>query len=115
MSKNIKTIQRDRRRKRVRSKVSGDAQKPRVSVFRSNRYITVQAIDDNEGKTLAFAWSKKWPDLSPKDSSFEAGKEIAKSLLEKGILKAVFDRGGYIYTGNISKVADGLREGGLKI
>lgn len=111
---NKKTSQRIRRHKRIRAKVSGTALKPRVSVFRSNKYVFVQAIDDDARMTLASAWTRGMKGTLS-DASWEAGKKVAADLLQKGIKHAVFDRGGFIYTGTIARVADGLREGGLKM
>lgn len=110
-----KTLKRQRRHKRIRAKVRGTAVCPRISVFRSNRYLFVQAIDDDAGKTLASAWTKQWKDKSTSDAAFEAGKDVAAKLKGLGAEKGVFDRGGFIYTGNISRVAEGVREGGLKM
>jgi len=110
-----KTVQRKRRHARIRAQVSGTADKPRVSVFRSNRYIYVQAIDDTAGKTIASAWTRQWKDMPLADAAREVGKAIAEKLKTHKIEKAVFDRGGFIYTGNIARVAEGLREGGLRV
>ncbi|PIR38586.1 MAG: 50S ribosomal protein L18 [Candidatus Zambryskibacteria bacterium CG10_big_fil_rev_8_21_14_0_10_42_12] len=110
-----KTLKRQRRHKRIRAKIQGTVDAPRISVFRSNKHVFVQAIDDVAGKTLASAWTKNWKDKALQDASFEAGKDVAGKLMKAGITKGVFDRGGFIYTGNITKVAEGLREGGLKI
>lgn len=115
MATHVKTIQRDRRRKRIRAQVSGSASKPRISVFRSNKYVFVQAIDDTNGTTLASAWSRAWKDKPLKESSLEVGKDIAQKLVAKKITEAVFDRGGFIYTGNIARVAEGVRAGGVKM
>ena len=91
--------------KRVRAKVFGTMERPRLSVFRSNKYVFLQIIDDLAGKTIVGLRSS-----SPK----EAGKKIAILAKEKNIDTVVFDRGGYLYKGRIKEVADGAREGGLK-
>jgi len=108
-----------RRKIRVRKKIYGVGSKPRMSVFRSNRYIYVQMIDDDKGITIVEASSLN---LSPKNKSqkkveqaLEVGKNIAKKAIEKGIKEAVFDRNGYKYHGRVKAVAEGAREGGLNI
>ena len=109
--------QRLKRHKRVRAKISGTSQKPRLSVYRSNANITAQIIDDTKGVTLVSA--------STLEASFEgigSNKEAAKKIglivaeraIKEGITEVVFDRGGYIYHGRVSALADGAREGGLK-
>lgn len=96
---------RDRKRKKIRAKISGTAERPRFSVFKSNTAIYAQLIDDNAGITLA---SAKGSDAK------KVGKEIAQFALEKSVKKAVFDRGGYIYTGKVKALAEGARAGGLE-
>lgn len=91
---------------RTRSKIRGVAGKPRFSVFRSNRYVYAQLIDDDQSVTLASASTK---------ASKNPGELIAKKAIEKGIKKAVFDRGGYKYHGRIKKVVEEARKAGLKI
>lgn len=104
-----------RRKLRIREKLSGDSLRPRLSIFRSNKFIYGQIIDDTNGKTLLSVSSKLIDgDLNKVDSSYEAGKELAKKALEKGINTVVFDRNGYIYHGRVQKFAEGSREGGLK-
>lgn len=114
MDTKIKKIQRDRRRKRVRAKVFGVSEKPRLSIFRSNKYITAQLIDDSKGVTLASATSKNIEGKSVLIKAKAVGASIAKQAVSKNISKVVFDRGGYIYTGSVSAVAEGAREAGLK-
>ena len=97
--------QRIQRHKRVRSKVVGTSNRPRLSVFRSNKYVFLQLIDDSKGETLASIRS---------DLAFDAGKLLAEMAKKKNIKEAVFDRGGYVYGGRVKQVADGAREGGLK-
>ncbi|MDD5071984.1 MAG: 50S ribosomal protein L18 [Patescibacteria group bacterium] len=119
MDKNRKkNINRAVRRARIRSRVAGTKKRPRLSVFRSNRGMYVQLIDDEAGKTLASAHSKeaaknKGGD-SKKDVSFELGKLIAKKAADKKIKQVVFDRGGYKYHGRVKTLAEGAKEGGLK-
>lgn len=118
MDKNkIKKEKRDRRHKRIRSRISGTASVPRLSVFKSNIYIYAQLIDDDNQKTLASASSldlKKGKKVGNKTvSAHETGKMLAEKALGQKIKKVVFDRGGYVYTGRVKALADGAREGGL--
>ena len=104
-----------RRRRRVRAKVSGTADRPRISVFRSNRGIFAQLIDDDAGVTLA---SVQWTEealrsLKPMEQATEAGKLLASRAKDAGVDTAVFDRGGYQYHGRVKALAEGAREGGL--
>jgi large subunit ribosomal protein L18 len=104
-----------RRRRRVRSKVHGSAERPRISVFRSNRGIFAQLIDDDAGRTLA---SVQWTEsdlrsLKPMEQANAAGKLLAERAKAAGIDTAVFDRGGYQYHGRVKALAEGAREGGL--
>ena len=105
-----------RRRRRVRSKVRGTAERPRISVFRSNRGIFAQLIDDDAGVTLA---SVQWTEeslrtLKPMEQATEAGKLLASRAKDAGVDTAVFDRGGYQYHGRVQALAEGAREGGLR-
>jgi large subunit ribosomal protein L18 len=101
---------------RVRKKISGEATKPRLSVFRSNKAIYCQAIDDVKKVTLAAASSKEVTatGLNKVQQSVEVGKIIASKLLSLNISDISFDRGGYLYHGRVKALADGAREGGLK-
>jgi large subunit ribosomal protein L18 len=104
-----------KRRRRVRAKVHGSAVRPRISVFRSNRGIFAQLIDDDAGRTLA---SVQWTEealrsLKPMEQATEAGKLLASRAKAAGIDTAVFDRGGYQYHGRVKALAEGAREGGL--
>ena len=105
------------RHKRVRAKIIGSKERPRLSVYRSNKHVFLQLIDDEKKKTL-LSISDKAPKNKKKatksELSYEAGKSLAKKAIEAGIKKIVFDRGGYIYKGRVQKVAEGAREGGLK-
>lgn len=113
-----RNIQRARRHKRVRAKVKGTAEKPRLSVFRSNRGVFLQLVDDTVGNTLAFARMEgsgaKKTKGTKTERVAEAGEKLAKQALEKKIAKAVFDRGEYRYHGIVKAVAEGARKGGLK-
>jgi large subunit ribosomal protein L18 len=107
---------RERIKKGVRRKISGTSEKPRLSVFRSNRGLYVQIIDDIKGVTLASASTVELGEkakLNVNDSK-NVGKKIAEKALASGIQNIVFDRNGYLYHGNIKAFADGAREGGLK-
>ena len=110
-----KQAQRIRRKGRVRAKISGTAACPRLSVFRSNRGIYAQIIDDQAGKTLIGAGSGEIKSGGKKaEASFELGKLIAKKASAKSISRVVFDRNGYKYHGRVKALAQGAREGGLK-
>lgn len=104
-----------RRKLRIREIISGTSVRPRLSVFRSNRYIYGQIVDDLSGKTIISVSTKALVSSSSKlDSSFAAGNDIAKRAVEKGITSVVFDRNGYIYHGRVQKFAEGSRQGGLE-
>jgi large subunit ribosomal protein L18 len=103
-----------RRAARVRAKVNGTAERPRLSVFKSHRYIYAQIIDDVKGNTLVASSSKDVKGKSPADRAKEVGLDLAKKAMVAKIKKIVFDRGGYLYTGKIQLVAEGAREGGLE-
>jgi len=105
-----------RRHRRVRGKVSGTAERPRLAVFRSNRGIFAQLVDDDAGRTLA---SAGWNALatapgSKSDQAAEVGKALAAAAKQAGIEQCVFDRGGYLFHGRVKALADGAREGGLR-
>ena len=117
--KNNKTFRRNRIRQRIKKVVSGTSDYPRLSVFRSNKEIYCQLIDDVNGKTIVQTSSrdKSIADLKLKSNieiSFNVGKSVAELAVKKGIDKIKFDRGGYLYHGRIKSLADGAREGGLK-
>ena len=106
-----------RRHRRVRGKVTGTAERPRLVVTRSNRGIVAQLVDDREGRTLASAtWLqvKKTFKGNKKDQATEVGKLLAESAKQAKIESVVFDRGGYLYHGRVKALADAAREGGLK-
>ncbi|MDH6358203.1 50S ribosomal protein L18 [Parabacteroides sp. PF5-9] len=102
-------------KKGIRGKVSGTTERPRLTVFRSNKQIYAQVIDDTTGKTLAAASSLKIEEkISKKELAAKVGELIAKSAQEAGIQVVVFDRNGYLYHGRIKELADAARNGGLK-
>ena len=110
-----KPAQRLKRRRRVRAKVRGTAERPRISVFRSNRGIFAQLIDDDSGRTVA---SVNWTEsdlrgLGRMEQAQRAGALLAERAKAAGVETAVFDRGGYQYHGRVKALADGAREGGL--
>jgi large subunit ribosomal protein L18 len=117
VSKKDKNEQRYRKHLSIRGKISGTAERPRLVVYRSNKNIYAQIIDDTKGTTLAAAASneKGFEGIgSNKEAAKKVGSMIAERAKAKGIETVVFDRGGYIYHGRVSELADGAREGGLK-
>lgn len=118
--KRLKKV-RERRGKRVRSKIFGTEARPRLSVFRSSRYIYVQAIADDVGRTLAQASTldreikESAKGLKKVEVAREVGKLLGKNLLSKNIEKAVFDRGRFLYHGRVKSLAEGVREMGIKL
>jgi len=105
-----------KRRRRVRAKVRGSAERPRIAVFRSNRGVFAQLIDDDGGRTLAsVSWTE--PELrgaKPMEQAKRAGALLAERAASAGVTGAVFDRGGYQYHGRVRALAEGAREGGLR-
>ena len=117
VSKKDKNLQRLKRHTRVRSKVSGTTERPRLAVYRSNANIYAQIIDDVKGVTLCSASTieKGFDGIgSNKEAAKKVGQKIAERAIANGITEVVFDRGGYIYHGRVSELAAGAREGGLK-
>ncbi len=114
------TIRRERRVRRVRAKVAGTSDRPRLNVFRSNRHIFAQIIDDSKGHTLVAASTldadvrAQAAQLKKRDEAKAVGKLLARRAAEKGLKQVVFDRGGYLYHGRIKSLAEGAREGGLE-
>ena len=105
----------DRRHRRVRKKVSGTSERPRLAVYRSNKHIYAQVIDDVAGRTLAAsATTTAKADGAPTEQAKSVGLEIAAKAKSAGITQVTFDRGGFRYHGRIQAVADGAREGGLE-
>ena len=115
-----KNAVRQRRHARVRKTITGTAEAPRMNVYRSLNHIYAQIIDDVAGKTLVACSTldkqvvESVKELTKKEAAKVVGTEIAKRALEKGITEVVFDRGGYLYHGRVSELAEGAREGGLK-
>lgn len=105
----LRKSNRERRKIRIRGKVSGTASRPRLSVFRSNKYVSAQIIDDVSGKTLVSASGAK-----DAKAAFETGKQLAAAAKDAKISEVVFDRNGYTFHGRIKSLAEGAREGGLK-
>lgn len=108
----------ERRKLRVRKKVFGTAKKPRLSVYRSLKYTYAQLIDDDAGRTLLSTFNevkKIHKGKKKTEAAFESGKLLAKMALGKGIKDVVFDRNGYRFHGRVKNLADGAREGGLKL
>ncbi len=114
-----KNAERQRRHTRVRKKISGTAQTPRLNVYRSLNHVYVQLIDDTKGVTLCSASTMEKDvkaeikDMTKTDAAKVVGKKAAEKALKQGIKEVVFDRGGYLYTGRVQAVADGAREAGL--
>src|SRR3954452_20747998 len=102
-----------RRRRRVRAKVVGTAERPRISVFRSNRGISAQLVDDLSGRTLAAAEWTEFRGAAKADQAAQVGKALAERAKSAGVESAVFDRGGYQYHGRVKALAEAAREGGL--
>ncbi|GIW67419.1 MAG: 50S ribosomal protein L18 [Candidatus Parcubacteria bacterium] len=103
-----------RRKKRVRAKILGTKERPRLSIFRSNQHIYAQIIDDTEGRTLVSANSLKLKGLTNKDKVLKVAEDLAEKAKTKGIEKVVFDRNGFSYKGRIKLLAEKLRELGLE-
>ena len=112
-SVNIKKEQRTRRHKRIRAKIFGTEEKPRLSVFKSNKHISAQIIDDVNSKTLISCHSREVKGKNMMEKSTKVGELIASKAGIKKIKEVVFDRGGFIYTGNVQALAEGARKGGL--
>jgi large subunit ribosomal protein L18 len=116
VSRKDKNAARLKRHVRVRAKISGTAERPRLAVYRSERNISAQVIDDVAGVTLvsASSYEKEFGTGGNKEAARKVGKLVAERAIEKGITEVVFDRGGYLYHGRVSELAEGAREGGLK-
>ena len=109
-----KTDRRNKIKARIRGRISGTAQRPRMTVFRSNKQIYVQLIDDLAGKTLVATSSKGIENGNKTEIAAIVGQNIAKKALEAGITEVVFDRNGYLFHGRVKSLADAARQGGLK-
>jgi large subunit ribosomal protein L18 len=120
LSKQVKNSGRYRRKRRIRKKIFGTAERPRLSVYRSNAHIYAQVIDDEQGRTLASASTVdrelrgQLDEMEKQEAARKVGELVAKRATAAGVERVVFDRNGYIYHGRISSLADGAREGGLK-
>lgn len=115
MDLNLKRAKRYRRHKRIRAKIFGTSQVPRLCVFRSNKHIYAQIIDDEKGHTLVSAKDMELKEKKKKsDMAFELGKLIAQKAKKLKIERVVFDRGGYLYHGRVKRLAEGARQAGLK-
>ena len=116
VSKKNKNAARLKRHIRVRGKISGTAERPRLAVYRSTNNISAQIIDDVKGVTLvsASSYEKDFATGGNKEAAKKVGQLLADRAKEKGISEVVFDRGGYLYHGRVSELAEGAREGGLK-
>ncbi len=113
-----KALRRQKIRYKIRNKIAGSAERPRISVFRSNKYIYGQVIDDDKGVTLAKVSSKEETvssEGSKKEIAKAAGMQLAERAKAAGVSEVVFDRSGYLYHGRIQAFAEGLREGGLNL
>jgi len=118
MSTNNKVLRRGKIKARVRSRVNGTAERPRLTVFRSNKQIYAQLVDDVNGKTITGASSRiaaiSDAGVSKVEEAAMVGKELAQKAVQAGITKVVFDRNGYLYHGRVKSLAEGAREGGLE-
>ncbi len=114
MSTQKKETKRLRLKKKIRVKVAGTADRPRLSVYRSNKFIYAQVIDDNTGKTLASGSDVTLKKGTKTERAVEVGALVAKASADKGIKEVVFDRNGFKYTGRIKTLADSARKAGLK-
>ncbi len=109
-----KIARRNKIKTRIRGKVSGTAERPRMTVFRSNKAIYVQLVDDLAGKTLCSASSKGMTEGTKSQISEKVGEAVAKKAMEMGITQVVFDRNGYLFHGRVKSLADAARKAGLK-
>lgn len=109
-----KIQRRNKIKARIRGRISGTAARPRMTVFRSNKQIYVQLVDDLAGKTLVSASSKGITEGNKSEIAAKVGESIAKKALEAGISEVVFDRNGYLFHGRVKSLADAARNGGLK-
>lgn len=110
----IKTLRREARHARVRAKVTGTAERPRLSIYKSNTRLTAQIINDDKGVTLVSVDSSKEKGKTPRERAESAAAALAKAAKGKDVSKVVFDRGGFQYTGTVKAFADAARAGGLE-
>ena len=113
-STDLKVKSRSRRHARIRAKIFGTSDQPRLSVFKSNKHISAQIIDDESGVTIAGAHSREVKGKNMMEKASLVGESLASKALAKKVKKVVFDRGGFIYTGNVRALAEGARKGGLQ-
>ena len=113
MTQVTRTQRRSKRRRRIRARVSGTAERPRLAIFRSNKHMYAQVINDDTGETLAAADSLDQDDVSMMEAAQAVGEMVAEAAQEAGIEKVVFDRSGYNYTGKVAALAESAREAGL--
>lgn len=111
---NTKKQQRERRKARIRSTISGTEERPRLSVFKSNKYLEAQVINDITRQTIFSATTKAIKKGTPTEKAIEIGKKIGTELKSKKVESVVFDRGGYVFIGQIKALADTVREQGIK-
>ncbi len=109
-----KQLNKERRHNRIRARVHGTPQRPRLSVYKSNRYLHAQIIDDTKGVTIAAGTTKEWPGKKM-ESARKLGEELAKRAHAAGITAVVFDRGGFRYTGRVATLADAVRQAGIQV
>lgn len=110
---NKKIVGRNRRHARIRAKISGTTERPRLALYRSNQYLSAQVIDDTLGKTLASVTTKNMKGKTLGEKVAAAGNVLAESAKKAGVSEVVFDRGGFSYIGNVKLFADTVREGGI--
>lgn len=103
-----------KRHKKIRKRISGTNDRPRLSVFRSGKHIYAQVIDDSSGKTLVAESDLKLDKFKKTEKAYTVGKKLAEKATKKKIKQVIFDRGGFLYHGRVAKLAKGAREGGLK-
>jgi large subunit ribosomal protein L18 len=108
-------IKRQRRQHRIRARLRGTAERPRISVYRSNHYVWVQLIDDEAGRTLAAVHGKQFAGVPKLEQAKRVGIALAAVARAAGVTAVVFDRSGYLYHGRVKAVADSLRQGGLSV
>ncbi|TAL49316.1 50S ribosomal protein L18 [Patescibacteria group bacterium] len=109
----VKKMRRLRRQRRVRARVRGTALRPRLSVFRSNKFLSAQVVNDDDGRTLCALSTQVLAGRTRREKARELGRRIAAQVKSAGVGRVVFDRGRFLYTGGIRELAEGAREGGL--
>jgi large subunit ribosomal protein L18 len=110
-----KLERRSRRKRGIRKKITGTGQKPRITVFKSNRHLYVQAIDDSSGSTLSACSDGDAKVACTVDNAAAIGQKLAADLLAKNVKEVVFDRNGYLYHGLVKSIAEGIRKGGIRV